>query len=653
MAGLHLFRPDQWVACLYTVALLDKSLSGTRRTLVPFGWVLARSNRSTFRPETAGNISLPRLTPWLLALLAALAFFLRFYKLSSFSTWPSTDEAWVNSYSLDLYEKWDWSLLYGHMKVSPFCLWIQAILFKILSPSLFSFYLLPALISCLTVVLSYAAAREFFSKPFALLCALITAFSFWPLLLGRIALGGGLIPGLELITLILLSRILKSKDERSGKIFALLLGLVSVSGFYFSHPLWAAYWIWLQLFILWLGLRREKFRKIWVPYFLLEAVLLIPLAAAFLHEGVGKYIAGLAFMNQDSVWLARAFNPLSYLTSLLWGADESGFIYRPQWGGFLNPVSGAFFLFGLTALIRCWKNPFWRWVTLALPVLLLPGLLSKTYEMYRIVAVLPLVVMITAMGVEVLFKRYPKRGNLFLLLFLIALSLDSYHLFGAYRQTWAVPGIQWQPFKSLERWRAFEILDKQNKEKGPGLILPEFVVRNFDRSLDVAVYSFNRARNRSLNAAPQWVGVIFPSHLQPYLSRRFPNGKWVGLSEGLPPSDENKCLGIIPVSPANERVFAQWESANRGFEAVSRQMLYSKDQMTFQELERALLTIQPAMEKDPFLESCFDQKISGVIDAGAEPAKALFFARRGAKYGYPSPFFTKKISELKKRTGLK
>src|SRR6185369_6274868 len=133
-----------------------KVAAGLAGLLFPFGWLLWRSKGSFLKPGEIGKTSWPRLSPWVLALLIGAAFYLRSCKLSSFSTWPSTDEAWVNSYALDLYEKWNWDLLYGHMKVAPLSVWVPALFFKLLSPSLFSLYLLPALISLGTIYLAYA-----------------------------------------------------------------------------------------------------------------------------------------------------------------------------------------------------------------------------------------------------------------------------------------------------------------------------------------------------------------------------------------------------------------------------------------------------------------------------------------------------------------
>jgi 4-amino-4-deoxy-L-arabinose transferase-like glycosyltransferase len=608
------------------------------------------SNSKNFlsKPGEIQNNTMSHPSSWVFIPLVTCLLFLRFYKLSSFSTWPSTDEGWLGAYALDLYEKWNWNILFGYIKFPALTIWPETLFFKLFGPSLFSLYLLPAVISSLTVFLTYLAAKEFFSKEFSFLCAAIASFGFWFLLLGRIALVGDAIPAWELVGLLLISRIFKKKQGESPALVAALLGVVAASGFYFFIYCWTTYWVWLNFFFLWLGFRQKKTGSFFIFLFA-QMVCIAPLLIALIRSGALEYVKGLLLFNRHSVWLSGGFNSLCYLTSLLWWADPSGFIYRPQWGGFLNPVSGSFFLFGLAYVLSQWKDPVWRWVLFAFPFFLLPGLLSQTFEMYRIVALVPLVLLMTAMGIQVLWNYFPKHFKIFLTLFLISISLDTYHLFGVYRQVWASPGIQWRPFKSLERWRAFELLEQQSQTNGPGLIMADFIVRNFDRTLDIATYSFNCAENRSLDRSkPGWVAVIVPDHLKPFISSRFADGKWYELSDELPASNENKCLGIIPWSETHQDIFNQWERANRAFKEVNRQMLYSNHQLTFQEYENVLLSIRPELGNDPLIESCFDQKILGAFDNKAEPQKAFYFIQRAVKYGYPSTYFVQELSDLKK-----
>jgi 4-amino-4-deoxy-L-arabinose transferase-like glycosyltransferase len=625
-----------------------KVLVGLLGLLLPFLLLLSKFFEFSIQLNDKNDNFELGFASWTGILLLLAMVFLRFYKLSTFSTWPSTDEGWFGSYALDLYEKWNWNILFGYVKFSMLNFWVETAFFKLFGPSLFSMYLIPAIVSLFTVFLTYITAREFFSKSFSILCGLINAFTFWPLLLGRIAVGGAAIPGLELIGLFLLSRIFKNEKRFFKNILAMLLGLVLVCGFYYFLYSWATYWAWMHFFIIWWVARDKKSRE-WLKVFLLtEVVLLIPLGLAFLSNGLGQYVNGLLLFNKQSVWRPDGFNSLCYLTSFLWGADKSGLIYRPQWGGFLNPLSGSFFLFGLVILIKRWKEPVWRWVLLAFPFFLLPGLLSQTFEMYRIVAMIPLVGLTTVLGVRGLWNFFPEKKYWFLMLFLISLSLDTYHLFGVYRRIWAVPGAQWKPFKSLERWRVFEILEGENSVKGPGLIFSDFVVRNFDRTLDLATYSFNCDRNQKLaQTKPQWVAIVFPLHLTAFLSRRFLDGKWYGLSDELPDSFENKCLGIIPYSDKNKAVFDLWRIANRDFREVNRKMLYSENQMTFQEYENDLISIRGDLGNDPFLESCFDQKMLGAFNNN-QPQKELFFVQRALKYGYPSVFFKEELYNLQK-----
>ncbi len=596
--------------------------------------------------EKAGDRILPALSPMVLALMAALALFLRFYRLADFSTWPSTDEGWINAYALDLSQKWDWKLLYGFEKATPFYIWVQAGVFKILKPSLFSLWLTPAVFSLAALGMSFAAAKQFFPPRFSLLCALLMAFGFWPLLTGRIGLGGTAFCFLELAVLALFGKLLKEKRPAWRRILAGLWGLVLVCGFYTGYLYWAGFCFLFLVFLLATPLHKKITGEEWGILALVQLILLAPLAWAFLAQGLGHYVNSLWAFNPQSQWAPGTYTPLSYITSLLWWADPSGFIYRPQWGGFLNPVAGSFFLLGLGAAFYR-RQAYWRWIFGALLFLLMPGLLSKTYEMFRIISLLPLLVLVTALGIQFFIARLSPKVWVLAGLFCLSLGLDSYHLFGAYRQAWANPGPSWQHFKSLERWRAFEALRAQSREDGPGFILADFIDRNFDPSLDLATFSFNAAENPALSGThPQWVAILFPDHLRPFLQKRFPQGRWMELAQGLPPSFENKCLGILPNRPQDQAVFSAWIRADLAFSQVARRMRYSPNQMTYQQLREALAALQPAAGSDPLLESCFDQKMVNTFDAQTEAAQALFFVRRAIQWGYPSAYFIEQRQKL-------
>lgn len=124
--------------------------------------------------------------PWFAWLvLAILAFGLRFYRLTTLSTWPITDEGYHGFLALDLFRTGKFHFFYTVARFPPFYIWALAGFFKLVTPSLFSLWLFPALLSCLTVVVAYMAARRIKNHSFALFFTAFTALSFWPVYAAR------------------------------------------------------------------------------------------------------------------------------------------------------------------------------------------------------------------------------------------------------------------------------------------------------------------------------------------------------------------------------------------------------------------------------------------------------------------------------------
>jgi 4-amino-4-deoxy-L-arabinose transferase-like glycosyltransferase len=108
-----------------------------------------------------------------------LVFFTRFYKLTSIPSWPTNDEGIFATMALELLKKWNWSILWGEVRFEPFLIWGLGGFFKIIPPSLLSLRLFPAFVSIVTILLSYWASRQYFSKRTSFIFCWIFAFSFW------------------------------------------------------------------------------------------------------------------------------------------------------------------------------------------------------------------------------------------------------------------------------------------------------------------------------------------------------------------------------------------------------------------------------------------------------------------------------------------
>lgn len=100
--------------------------------------------------------SIPPIPLWLWLLGASLAVFVRFYKLEALNVWPIFDDGLLNYFGYEFFQKGDWHWFYGYSEIVGGFIWIQTIFFKFLSPSLFTFWFIPAFFPsswCLWVIL--------------------------------------------------------------------------------------------------------------------------------------------------------------------------------------------------------------------------------------------------------------------------------------------------------------------------------------------------------------------------------------------------------------------------------------------------------------------------------------------------------------------
>src|SRR5579859_1264382 len=181
-----------WIFLLFTLcngllaysplSLVMKTAIGLGGILIPFLYLLSKSYAGIFKPVETKRSSPGFFSHWTPALIFVLALCLRFYHLTSFSGWPSFDDGWLGAYALDFYEKWNWRILFGFEKSTALYPWAEVLIFKIIGPSLTSLWFLPAFLSFLTVPLLYFTCRHVYSENLALLCGLMSAVGFWPLL---------------------------------------------------------------------------------------------------------------------------------------------------------------------------------------------------------------------------------------------------------------------------------------------------------------------------------------------------------------------------------------------------------------------------------------------------------------------------------------
>lgn len=625
-------------------------------------WVFAHPSG---RPGTDGKSFLsreflPPIRPWAWGLLAAAVLFLRFYKLTTLSVWPLYDEGMYGYYAAELSKQWNWQFLYGSSQAPPLYLWLEAGLFKVFGVSLFTLWLLPALLSTLLFPAGYWAARGLFSRSLSFICACLMGFTFWPLYVGRFSLMTGLVLLAECLVLGLLARFWATPPAAVSRKTVSLLGLATGLGFYtYLHwPVMAAM-VFLTL-LFWARNRRKKGGAVLLLWFLLAGLTaVLPLAWGIWREGSGQlffYLKHLSAGRASSLGDQLGIS-LSYVASLFWGMDLKYHTYQPVWGGYLNPVLGAFFFLGLLETLRRRREPLSLWLISGLFLFILPGVLTSERATSRMILVFPILAVLAAFGIKSLWSRKSASLPLFLALALLSLGLDFYHLDFAYPGLWKSLD-NWKSYeKSYSRYQAFKALEEIRRERGPGYILADFVPGLADETLRVACFDFNLAFNPRLAPGPSpWAAVLANANLLPFLKTADPAGKAYWVSKDLAAPDGGWMLWVVPVDAAHREEVGRWRKASLALKPyLESRLLYIPGQpltVEFNPLEQAF----PAARGEPLLESCFleeegDLYLRAALAASNPPRKGDLkpsetCLEAALRKGYPSAHLYFKLGNL-------
>lgn len=593
------------------LSLEAKLWIGLGGLLLSIVWTLANLYSKAVPLNQDRKELLPVPTLWVWILLGVGVFFLRFHNLTTLSVWPHYDEGVYGYYAAQLVQQEDGRFFYGISRAPAFYVWVLGVLFRFLGPSLTTLWLLPAMVSLFCVPVAYWAARQFFSRSFSLVCTLGMAFGFWPLFLGRFSFMTGMVLLAECLAFFLLGKYLKASSLPEKKGWASVLGLLLGLGF-FIHLHWPVIAALIGGILLYDSFRPGKPSKATLLFAALPFLLLfLPFAYFCFREGYGRFLLHLIDFRSQPSGTARWTVPLSSFSALFWGLDYRFHTYQPVWGGFLNPVLDSLFLLGV---LNRWKWPKFlsqRWLLAALLFFLLPGLLTADCEPLRMVPVIPILLVFTAAGACNLLAQLSKRKAVvvgFLLLFCSG-GLDAYHLFGAYHHLWDSRE-NWRGYaKSLERFRAYELLEPIRREKGPGLVFGDFVEGLPDETLTVATYGFNAVKNPRLSLKDcRWAAVLANVNFQPFLAKRFPDGKYAWLSRDSGSPDGGWMLWVMPVNPSRLEELKAWQKADQALgPCIDKAIGYFPGQNFTVSLE-ALQKAEPVFRRDPFLEACYWEK---------------------------------------------
>jgi 4-amino-4-deoxy-L-arabinose transferase-like glycosyltransferase len=625
--------------------------------LLPLGLALRKgppSSPGTGVPLLSQDF-LPAIPPWILLCLVGAALFIRFYRLTSLFVWPGLDESLLEMFAIRLSENWDWKFFYTFGQVPPLPIWASALLLKSGASPFFSLWFPSGVVSTLTVLALYAAARQFFSRSFALVCCGLWAFGYWPFLLGRICHQGVWLPLWAFLCLYFLGRFQKAPSEEDKKWKILTVGFAVGLGSFTFTP-----WPFFGLAILWAlfgpSLSSPPRNIRYFPFFAAGALpALGPFLWAVWREGYGQHISA---MSAFSGWFSlqhQVLTVLSYFTEILWGTLEDDSAYVASYGGMLNPLWAAFFCLGLIQMVRFRFLPLVQWSLWAFFLALLPGLLSMNVETFRVALALPFIYLVTALGMaELLSTLSPsRRGVFFLALLVLGTAIDGYRVVRSHINPLDQPGVPVAGSFPIANLKAYQILQEVRGSLGPGLIFTEFTETPYDQSLFDSTYSFNAAENKSGAAEARWAGLVTNAGYYPFLSPRFPGSVWYRLGSNQP-GEPPMLLGTIPVNEKTLKSLDRWVEVHHYFRDLSWKINSISEDRTYRAADLLFLQRPPGVAEDPFLESSYwDRRAEFYYnyDFKNHFEDQLNALRQAVLKGYPSADLYYKIGSLLTRRG--
>lgn len=619
--------------------------------------VLLLKGRASTAPPAFLAVPAPRKLLWPMTGLFTAAVLLRFHQLTTLSLWPLTDESMNAFFALEAAEKGKLQLVYDFSQLPPLFNWGLGAVFKAVGVSLFSLWVFPALLSSLAVGMAYLAARRFFPRGFSLLFAGLAAVSFWPLYAGRFAVAGNSLLLWEYFTFFVLADSLKRIQEGKWTFSAAAwLGACVGLGFY-TFTSWSSVAAAVTLIVLFAVLRAPRPRPaVFVLYFLPLILFFAPLVYLAVQSGYGGYFKEAWIFRPGAPFLPQIKASLTDVLTVFWGSPlpPNLFAFRPFFGGLLNPILGALFFCGALEMWRTRHSRLVQAGALALFLLLLPGALSGGMEMFRIVQTMPFFLLGAAFGGAVLWRATPGKGRWWLAgsLFLASAGLDAYHLFSVYHGIWTHPRDNWFASKSVERLRAYDLLQELQKKAGPGYVLSELVPDIYDQSLPQATYAFNTARNPVLpSSGARWAAILINLHYQPYLAGKFPEGRWFYLAGGVERSDGGLMLGIVPFPSSNPGYLNRLIAVDRAMHSLVGLVFDHRDWKSREPVLRRLSGLHPLFQGDPFLEACFWEK-TAENEYGDRHFEAQVSAlTQAVQKGYPAAHLYNGLGALSLRRG--
>jgi hypothetical protein len=583
---------------------------------------------------------------WLWTLYIFILVFSRFYKLTTLPFWPLGDEGIMITLGIDQARLWKWQLLLGEIRFEAFYVWLLGIYFKFLEPSLFSIRLLPALVSLATPMAAYWASKFFFPRSYAFLLSCLIAFSFWEFTLTRLCLLLILIPLFQFLCFGLLGRFLVSNQAQSKWKNLLLLGIIASAGFY-TWTNWIAVWLCLLVVLIGDRLGRPSLQPAFqLVFVILSGLLAFPLIQARLAWGGSVHIRSLLTFS-----ILKPF--YNYFKGIFWDGS-AGFPYGSNWGGCMNPLLDSLVLLGGIHLVRSYSKRFIGGLGACLFFTFLPGALTNNFEFYRILPLMPFLMVLAVLGLVALAGEFPKfwRWVMIVLLGLGSVLLDMDNYVFHYCDSKRVPiSQQW---RNLEYFHAYQILKHQNEQAGPLFVFSEFNMDYDDKTLNIACYPFDALQNPALShTKPLWAALLNNINYAPFLKKRFPQMLYELLGTNAPITGSHPALALflIPVGSIPPDTLNEWIEVDKVYRTVNLNTKNKNPTQSWGEFLSQFVSLKDNFKNDLFLTSIFWEKTAFFnLLIENKPAAAQAY-ENAIHLGYPAAHLYYKLGLTLKAMG--
>ena len=594
-----------------SMGLQAKLWVGLLGIVLPLG--MAFTEGFAFYPAGEKNKEEPFKVPaWAWSIPLGAGLFIRFYGLTSLPIWPMWDDGDCSFHSIQLTRHWVWGFHYDTVVLPPLFFWIQGLWYKVLPPSLFSLWLLPAFLSYAALIFGLGAGRMLFKPSMALVFALLLAVGFWPVYVGKFSIPACLVLFWEFGAWAAFAFFYKERGTTRALPAAFLLGCWFGLGFYTSTKTFPTL---LVLTLLFLGLcSQARSKKGWVLVGFLAPMVLLALPEA--PTLIGDLSSGHAHVGMFFFWPVKFWDQfqvsLSYITMIFWGGFHGWYFeFGPFWGGFLNPLIGAFFFTGLMEIILGNRKTVLFGMLGAALILMGPGIFSNSKEMMRILPVVPPLLAVSSLGCLRCLGALGRPWRLSLLAGLVALSagLDLYHLWGPYHH-WSDPDHCSVGEKSPGRYHAFQVLEKTAKDRGPGFLLTDFYYSVYDQSLLPAGYSFDAAINPGLDPErANWVGMLIEPEDESVLEKQFPGLQFFDLTQWESARGEGMALAVFPVLPGNRERILRWAALHDQVRSLWPEIpFHTPDQAYGKVMEKIWKIYGTIPPEETYLKACLLRK---------------------------------------------